>query len=498
MNPNVGLEADIVKRQLFPTDDKLFELINSKEFKCLLQMDASTKEGQLHVADYYGVTMEWKKLIEKQPECTVVDTYYLLLKTVKSISKKDNVWISFYEGLHRHAALMLSLLSSTFNMKENILAHKTLTRAYFREHNLANYVEDMEKPHERLSAIFKKEMDAQMITKTFRVRGLIPKKLDRSESGNEVQDFTEKIVKYSQLISESKKTSADNSTSTLLVKAFYKSLSRSTAEQRNYKPSILTDEQPGVVMQKISQAFCDAVFYKKPNWNVEPTYTIQKDILPANHKKKMEDNGNDEYKAYGWCGLLRTAEWLKYIDNPLNDNARNEFITKMTCSSDQHRYAPPPYGIHFESMAIDIGKITRGVRHVDQRHLNGYDMIPMIVTILHAKKKNDTLSNVVTDEMNKNMINYICRYIYGMKGYNNNTMHPAVELYLQEVKAGGFLNNCVEKYQILPVTVFLMTMYNACFMFQEKKDGNDLIKAMERVNLTRGLDDNTFFSTMSK
>lgn len=156
MNPNVGLEADIVKRQLFPTDDKLFELINSKEFKCLLQTDASTKEGQLHVADYYGVTMEWKKLIEKQPECTVVDTYYLLLKTVKSISKKDNVWISFYEGLHRHAALMLSLLSSTFNMKENILAHKTLTRAYFREHNLANYVEDMEKPHERLSAIFKK------------------------------------------------------------------------------------------------------------------------------------------------------------------------------------------------------------------------------------------------------------------------------------------------------------------------------------------------------
>jgi len=44
----------------------------------------------------------------------------------------------------------------------------------------------------------------------------------------------------------------------------------------------------------------------------------------------------------------------------------------------------------------------------------------------------------------------------------------------------------------------LMTMYNACFMFQKEKDDNDLIRAMERVNLTPGLDDNTFFSTMSK
>jgi hypothetical protein len=31
---------------------------------------------------------------------------------VKKQSKKDHVWISFYEGLHRHAALMMCLLSS--------------------------------------------------------------------------------------------------------------------------------------------------------------------------------------------------------------------------------------------------------------------------------------------------------------------------------------------------------------------------------------------------
>jgi hypothetical protein len=35
-------------------------------------------------------------------------------------------------------------------------------------------------------------------------------------------------------------------------------------------------------------------------------------------------------------------------------------------------------------------------------------------------------------------------------------------------------------------------LYNSCFMFQEKKDDNNLIKALERVNLTPGLDDDLF------
>jgi len=64
LNPNVGIEADTVKRQLFPTDNKLVELIRSEMFQGLLEMDASTKEGQLIVAEYYGVTNERKKSLK--------------------------------------------------------------------------------------------------------------------------------------------------------------------------------------------------------------------------------------------------------------------------------------------------------------------------------------------------------------------------------------------------------------------------------------------------
>ena len=117
LNPNVSLESNTVKRKLFPTDDKLIEMIKSDAFKHLLQTDASTEDGQKYVANYYGVTKQWEQLIAKDTECTnTASTYYQLLRTVKCLSKKDNVWILIYEGLHQHSALMLSLLSSTFNM----------------------------------------------------------------------------------------------------------------------------------------------------------------------------------------------------------------------------------------------------------------------------------------------------------------------------------------------------------------------------------------------
>jgi hypothetical protein len=69
--------------------------------------------------------------------------------------------------------------------------------------------------------------------------------------------------------------------------------------------------------------------------------------------------------------------------------------------------------------------------------------------------------------------------------------------YLPDVKA-EYLNMCKGTHQVIPVAVFLMTMYNACFMFQTNNTDNLLIKALEQFDLTPTLDDNTFFKTMSE
>jgi hypothetical protein len=121
----------------------------------------------------------------------------------------------------------------------------------------------------------------------------------------------------------------------------------------------------------------------------------------------MEKFQNDGYKAYGWCGLLATDEWDTYIKDPLNENARPAFIAEMTNKEEFPKNAPPPYGIFYESMTVTVGKIEKGRRRVDQRHLDGFDMILIIVMILHAKQKNDIIANVVFDDLNHQMINYI-------------------------------------------------------------------------------------------
>ncbi len=69
--------------------------------------------------------------------------------------------------------------------------------------------------------------------------------------------------------------------------------------------------------------------------------------------------------------------------------------------------------------------------------------------------------------------------------------------YLPEVKA-EYLNTCKGTYQVIPVAVFIMTLYNACFMFQKDKMDNLLIKALERFDMTPNVDDHAFFKTMSE
>jgi hypothetical protein len=51
---------------------------------------------------------------------------------VKTSKPKDNIWMSFYEGLHRHAALMMCLLCSKVDLMTNEVNHGSLTVDYFK------------------------------------------------------------------------------------------------------------------------------------------------------------------------------------------------------------------------------------------------------------------------------------------------------------------------------------------------------------------------------
>ena len=151
LNPNVLLaEKDVLKRPLFRNDDILLNKVRSEEFQDLLITDPTTLEGQEKIVKYFGITDEWATIkVKAQQKGYISDSasnYFFLLLTVKYRSKKDNIWMSFYEGLHRSTALLLSLTSSAFNLTKNEIKFKSLTSEYFRQQKIENFKNDSKAP----------------------------------------------------------------------------------------------------------------------------------------------------------------------------------------------------------------------------------------------------------------------------------------------------------------------------------------------------------------
>jgi hypothetical protein len=93
--------------------------------------------------------------------------------------------------------------------------------------------ENSKQPNERLSDIFDGKENAKMLTEPFNLRAIIPKKVEGAISINAVAEFTNKFTKYSELISNSKKMSAENSISSLLSKTLHNDQQMSTLDEHN-------------------------------------------------------------------------------------------------------------------------------------------------------------------------------------------------------------------------------------------------------------------------
>ena len=82
------------------------------------------------------------------------------------------------------------------------------------------------------------------------------------------------------------------------------------------------------------------------------------------------------------------------------------------------------------------------------------------------------------------MVNFVCRYGYGTREYNQNLLHTAALTYLPDIYTdNSYLNKCKGIYQVKPVAVFLMTCYNTCFMFQIDKADNLMIETGDDFSL---------------
>ena len=76
-------------------------------------------------------------------------------------------------------------------------------------------------------------------------------------------------------------------------------------------------------------------------------------------------------------------------------------------------------------------------------------------------------------------------------------LHGAFSNYVEMTEV-TYINVCTGEFQIIPVTIFLVTLYNACWMFQRKKESNMLIFALDTFDLGDVVEHEKFMKTLSE
>jgi hypothetical protein len=145
----------------------------------------------------------------------------------------------------------------------------------------------------------------------------------------------------------------------------------------------------------------------------------------------------------------------------------------------------------------DVGMIQNQTQKIDARHYNGYLIIPGIVYHITWKLQNSLLNKRFGKPLEAGRINFIAQYGNCMQKFPFLKIHRAYCKYV--AISATYINECTGNAQIIPVTMFLVTLYNVCFMFQcNKKRSNLLIMALDVFDLGATVQVDKIMNTMSE
>ncbi len=174
-----------------------------------------------------------------------------------------------------------------------------------------------------------------------------------------------------------------------------------------------------------------------------------------------------------------------------------KYITPEGCTNGQKKIKPP-YSIFWESLTSVVGPVVEKRQKIDVRHANGYLIIPGIVYLLSTKLQKMVLNDCLGEEQEMNLINLIVRFGYAMQKQPHVTLHGAYSRYTT-LNQTAYIQGCFDNVnQIIPVTIFIVMLYNACFTYQADKSTNLLISALDNFDISSSVDDDTFMNTFSE
>ncbi len=103
--------------------------------------------------------------------------------------------------------------------------------------------------------------------------------------------------------------------------------------------------------------------------------------------------------------------------------------------------------------------------------------MPRLVYHLYTKLKNNVIHNRTGQIEEVKLIKLLTRYGYATRANPYCKIHGAYGKYTN-MQNMAYINICDDWNRIILVTLFLVMLFNACFMYQPKADTNSLITAL--------------------
>ncbi len=298
-----------------------------------METNETTVEGMQLVSRHYGVEEEWKLYLNVSSRDNRATDYYKLIHIIKTLSKQDNLWISFVEGLHRHAAIVMCLTCSMFYLEDNYIVHDSLKKKDFKLAKVPYYNNPKMYPIQVLNSILNGNFDAPMLTNPFPIQVLLPshKKLN-------IDTLMNTLKESSMLISTNNFFSAEKPISKWLAEELTKIVEFSTPLQRSkYQPI------------------------------PEGQFKHQSDVEKSKFDKLCSKQGEQYYAQYP--ELLASDEYTNYIKDPFNRDRTSTYFTRTSphqkVSGTKGEYSFPPYRITYDSLTYDVGTVDRQERKID-------------------------------------------------------------------------------------------------------------------------------------
>ena len=188
--------------------------------------------------------------------------------------------------------------------------------------------------------------------------------------------------------------------------------------------------------------------------------------------KKFEQmcTAQTERLAAMYPKLLTSNEYIKYIKDPFSKERTMAFLTKHSPRETWtgHRAGGrfyPPFGITLESLTMDVGTFDGKIQVLDVQHLNAYVLVPRLVYTLSTKLKKEAIQNRIGKPDEVKLIKFLTRYGYATRAQPFCRLHCEYAKYTNNINNVTYINNCDGWHRIIPVTVFLVMLFNSCLMY---------------------------------